>query len=93
MSKFKQSKIFTQLITTEKIIKAWRVGDVQPHLCVEDTQDPLLGQSDEHDRIASAFTELHSLDLEVRGRVNELFEKHGLAKEGFTGCVHFYVRQ
>jgi hypothetical protein len=49
--------------------------------------DPLHGQSEEHDRLTAAFTELHYLDQKIRAEVAEIFARHGLSDHGFAGAL------
>lgn len=88
--KITHAQVFKGLATVDAVK---RVADfVQFHRLAGDDiiPDPLHGQSDEHDRITAAFTELYYLDQRVRQEAVEIFTRHGLGGHGFAGSLEFH---
>ena len=44
----------------------------------EGEDDPYEGENPERDALTRAFVELHALDMEVRRRSAEIFDRHGI---------------
>ena len=82
-------RLFTKVITLAGVKEAMNLVDAQIHRLSEDCvqPDPFHGQSEEHDRVVAAFTELYYLDQRVREEASAVFAKHGLADHGFGASV------
>ena len=71
---------------------AYEATNFQPHrTCLDEFRtDPQHGRSAEHDKLMSAFSELRSLDDNLRKQAQEIFERHGLFEHGFAACATFH---
>jgi hypothetical protein len=85
--KVTHARLFGRLATVNMVKRAAEFVAFHRLAVDEIVPDPLHGQSDEHDRITAAFTEIYYLDQRVRAEAAEIFARHGLGDHGLAATI------